>query len=83
MKQSNKQPYYQDQALMELYDNLTTFNERCAFLCDAIPGLLSRDYEPDEQTIAGTHRYLMDLRTQAQALQIELEAIREQLPKNP
>ena len=80
MKQGNERAYHQNHALIELYDNLTIFNDRCAFLCDTIPGLLSLDYEPDEQTIAGAHRYLMDLRTQAQALQRELKAIRELPP---
>jgi hypothetical protein len=64
-----------NQQHITLYNDFTTFSDYCAFLCDAILGLLSLDYEPDGQSIAGAHRSLMDWRMRAEALRMALKAI--------
>ena len=66
--------------LLTLYDDLTEFNDYCAFLCDAMSALFSEyaESEIDINTIQGVKRHCSDLKERSEKLERVLNTMYQQ-----
>ena len=64
-------------ALLQHYDELTDFNDDCAFLCDAFAMLAANNEYLNECSIRGLERHAESLKRRSEDLKQELRQIRE------
>jgi len=67
--------------LLRYYDEFTTFNEECAFLCDAFASLAANNECIDEYSIRGLERHAHWLKGRVFELKQSLNQIREHYSK--
>lgn len=63
--------------LIMFYDDFVEFHCSCAFLCDAVTGMLQSNAEVDSETLEGIRAYSDQVKQAARDLKKKLDAIQE------